>query len=154
MAQGRGCITRQAVIISRGAWKHDVIVAHEGCSPQYGVLLFTASITLIRIDGIMYQHSPKYFYVRGRKGLGISRIVDECTPSQSSQIWVFIRIISAKSTAAWQTPRPLIWSKRDKKKGGTGSRLGVQAKNRFASRNLPSHESHSMEVTCNQHPLL
>lgn len=46
---------------------------------------------------------------------------------KSLQIWVFIRIISAKSTPAWQTPHPLIWSKRDKKKkknrGWTGSRL-------------------------------
>lgn len=74
---------RQAAIVSHGACWHDVIVAYEYCIPQYDVLLFTASITLIRIDRIMY-FSLKYFYEG--EGLGISRIVDECTQSQSLEI--------------------------------------------------------------------
>lgn len=45
---------RQAAIVSHGACWHDAIVAYEYCIPQYDVLLFTASITLIRIDRIMY----------------------------------------------------------------------------------------------------
>lgn len=55
---------RQPVIIGRGACERDVMVAYEYCSQRCDVLLFVASITLIKIGRIMYQHSLKYFYVR------------------------------------------------------------------------------------------
>lgn len=38
------------------------------CSPQYDVLSSTASIMPIRQGRVMYQHSLKYFYVRGQRG--------------------------------------------------------------------------------------
>lgn len=69
---------------------------------------------------------------------------------KSLQIWVFIRIISAKSTPAWQTPHPLIWSKRDKKKKKTGGGLapgwcGISLPLTWATQH---EELAELEVTC------
>lgn len=69
---------------------------------------------------------------------------------KSLQIWVFIRIISAKSTPAWQTPHPLIWSKRDKKKKKTGGGLapgwcGISLPRTWATQH---EELAELEVTC------
>lgn len=44
----------QAAIVRHGACWHDVTVAYEHCILQYEVVLFTASVTLIKIDRIMY----------------------------------------------------------------------------------------------------
>ncbi len=67
-------------------------------------------MTLMRTDKILFQHSPQALLCKRARGW---------TPSRSFQIWLFIRIISAKSTPGWQTPHPFIWSKRDKKRAGT-----------------------------------